>query len=386
MRADKNISDVFTKEDIIAYLQNKLSTDERAVFEERLRNDAFLKDAVEGYKLLPANELHKQIDAVFVDIDMLAGASKKSKLISLQTRPLAIAAMLLLFVGVTWFAVWFTSQSVAEQQIAKNESVFDTEEKQTPEETTPTVPMPTDSIQADAEETRNHFKSKETTSSGVGFLDHMAEDKNVRNDQSVFDIAAEEPPTAISYDDVHANQKAIAQPEGAVIVFNNTKEDDFAGGYTGAANDAKKDVSEVLVTDETVKKDKSGKKQTSESKTEDADLSGVPANQESQAADSIYLFVEQMPQYVGGEAAMIQFIQKNFNMPAGRVEYSGTVFVQFVILETGKVSDILIVKSLEPEIDKEIVRVISIMPNWIPGKQNGVPVKVSYTLPVSIDY
>jgi hypothetical protein len=176
MRADKNISDVFTKEDIIAYLQNKLSTDERAVFEERLRNDAFLKDAVEGYKLLPANELHKQIDAVFVDIDMLAGASKKSKLISLQTRPLAIAAMLLLFVGVTWFAVWFTSQSVAEQQIAKNESVYDTENKQMLKKYTPPVPISTDSMQVSIEEKiRNIRKNTETTSSGVELPDNLAE-------------------------------------------------------------------------------------------------------------------------------------------------------------------------------------------------------------------
>jgi len=97
-----------------------------------------------------------------------------------------------------------------------------------------------------------------------------------------------------------------------------------------------------------------------------------------------YEYVEQMPQYPGGEAEMRAFIQKNLHYPTVAMEngIQGRVFVRFVISKTGEVSEIEIIRSLDPSCDKEAIRVVKLMPKWIPGKQNGNAVSVIYTMPV----
>jgi len=96
--------------------------------------------------------------------------------------------------------------------------------------------------------------------------------------------------------------------------------------------------------------------------------------------------VEQMPQFPGGEIALMKYLNKNVNYPnimcydGGGPE--GRVVLRFRINEDGSVSDIAVVKSLDSLCDKEAIRVVSLMPKWIPGKQNDVVCKVWYNLPV----
>jgi TonB family protein len=98
--------------------------------------------------------------------------------------------------------------------------------------------------------------------------------------------------------------------------------------------------------------------------------------------------VEQMPEFPGGENSMLKFIAKNFVYPAEakRHEVGGRVLITFVINEDGSVSDIKPLlsenKLLGYGLEEEVIRVIGIMPDWIPGMQKGVPVKVQFILPV----
>lgn len=99
----------------------------------------------------------------------------------------------------------------------------------------------------------------------------------------------------------------------------------------------------------------------------------------------VYTVVEKMPQFPGGDAALIKFIINNIKYPKtsfiNRVQ--GSVMIRFVVSETGKVRDAEVVRSLDADCDKEALRVVSALPNFIPGEQNSKKVAVWYTLPIT---
>lgn len=100
--------------------------------------------------------------------------------------------------------------------------------------------------------------------------------------------------------------------------------------------------------------------------------------------NEIFTVVEQQPEYPGGYEAMLAFIQKNMAYPvaARRMGIEGTVFVSFVVAKTGQISDVKVLRGISKECDEEAVRVVSKMPPWIPGKQNGHLVNVRYNVPL----
>ena len=99
----------------------------------------------------------------------------------------------------------------------------------------------------------------------------------------------------------------------------------------------------------------------------------------------VFDVVEQMPSFPGGQAALMKWLADNMNYPVIAAEngVQGRVVVQFVVEKDGSVSDVQVVKSVDPSLDKEASRVVSAMPKWIPGKQNGAAVRVKYTVPVT---
>jgi protein TonB len=96
-------------------------------------------------------------------------------------------------------------------------------------------------------------------------------------------------------------------------------------------------------------------------------------------------FAEEMPDYPGGMAALLAFIQKNLHYPAIAREdgIEGRVIVSFIVNTAGEIEGAKVVKSIGGGCDKEALRVVNAMPKWKPGKQNGHLVKVYYTLPIS---
>ena len=94
--------------------------------------------------------------------------------------------------------------------------------------------------------------------------------------------------------------------------------------------------------------------------------------------------VEKMPQYPGGEQEMMGYLGRNIRYPveAQKSGTQGKVIASFVVSSTGKVIHPEILRSVDPYLDKEAIRVISTFPNFVPGEQNGKKVAVRYTLPV----
>lgn len=99
----------------------------------------------------------------------------------------------------------------------------------------------------------------------------------------------------------------------------------------------------------------------------------------------VYDVVEQMPQFEGGDSVMIAWLDEHINYPkiAKFRKIEGRVVVRFVVEKDGSIGEIQLARSIDPWLDQEAMRVVKSMPKWIPGKQNGNPVRVWYTLPVN---
>ena len=98
----------------------------------------------------------------------------------------------------------------------------------------------------------------------------------------------------------------------------------------------------------------------------------------------VYDVTETMPQFPGGQGVMMKYLAANIKYPASAVKAKkqGRVIVSFVIQKDGSVTNARIVKSVDPELDAEALRIVKAMPNWTPGTQDGKPVNVRYTIPV----
>ena len=99
----------------------------------------------------------------------------------------------------------------------------------------------------------------------------------------------------------------------------------------------------------------------------------------------VFDVVEQMPEFPGGQAALLKWLNGNLRYPPIAEEngIQGRVICTFIIEPDGSVTDMKVARSVDPSLDKEAVRVLEKMPRWIPGKQGGSPVRVKYTVPVT---
>ena len=105
---------------------------------------------------------------------------------------------------------------------------------------------------------------------------------------------------------------------------------------------------------------------------------------ENQDKGPVYMYCKKMPVFPGGEDAFISFVRKNAKYPPAAVKdrIEGRVVVKFVIRETGKYSDLRIIRSVRSDLDNECLRVLKEMPDWTPGMIDGEPVAVSFSIQV----
>uniref|UniRef100_UPI0040260EA3 energy transducer TonB n=1 Tax=Prevotella sp. TaxID=59823 RepID=UPI0040260EA3 len=99
----------------------------------------------------------------------------------------------------------------------------------------------------------------------------------------------------------------------------------------------------------------------------------------------IFTVVEQMPMFPGGDGALMGYLRDNIHYPTVAAEngVQGRVFVGFVVERDGSITDVNILRGVDPSLDREAMRVVKSMPKWTPGKQNGSAVRVKYRVPVS---
>ena len=101
--------------------------------------------------------------------------------------------------------------------------------------------------------------------------------------------------------------------------------------------------------------------------------------------NEIFKSVEQMPQFPGGDAALIKYLDSHIQYPpeAAKNNIQGRVILQFVVDKTGEIGEVKVVRSVDKDLDKEAIRFVKTLPKFIPGRQNGQAVAVWYTLPVT---
>lgn len=127
--------------------------------------------------------------------------------------------------------------------------------------------------------------------------------------------------------------------------------------------------------------------QSSEENNQAVEIKYVPVEVEEEEPEEQQIFqvVEEMPEFPGGMAECLKFISKNIKYPTIAQEngVQGRVIIQFVVNQDGSIVDPVVMRSVDPYLDKEALRVIKMMPKWKPGKQRGKAVRVKYTVPVT---
>lgn len=100
--------------------------------------------------------------------------------------------------------------------------------------------------------------------------------------------------------------------------------------------------------------------------------------------NKVFDIVEQQPMFPGGPAALMKYLSEHTKYPVVAQEngVQGRVTVQFVVEKDGSISDVHVLRGVDPSLDKEAVRVVKSLPRWTPGKQNGITVRVNYRVPV----
>lgn len=109
-----------------------------------------------------------------------------------------------------------------------------------------------------------------------------------------------------------------------------------------------------------------------------------PKPKQEEVTDEIFVVVENQPEFPGGNGAMMKFLSENINYPVIAQEngIQGRVICNFVVERDGSITDVQVVRGVDPSLDREAMRVIKQMPRWKPGKQRGQAVRVRFTLPV----
>ena len=106
---------------------------------------------------------------------------------------------------------------------------------------------------------------------------------------------------------------------------------------------------------------------------------------DSTAKEEVFMVAEQMPEFPGGMKEMLKFLQENVKYPENAMKNNvqGRVIVQFVIEKDGTPTEFKVLRSVDPDLDAEALRVMKAMPKWKPGMQKGQVVRVKFTVPVS---
>lgn len=115
------------------------------------------------------------------------------------------------------------------------------------------------------------------------------------------------------------------------------------------------------------------------------DFSDITVEEEQRDTGEIFMIVEEMPEFPGGQAALQKYLASSVKYPVIAQEngIQGRVYIQFVINTKGEVTNATVLRGVDPSLDREALRVVEAMPKWKPGKQRNRPVRVSYTVPIN---
>jgi len=118
----------------------------------------------------------------------------------------------------------------------------------------------------------------------------------------------------------------------------------------------------------------------------EAYIPNIPIEEEESIEEEmVFVVVESMPEFPGGDAARIAYLNDNMEYPvlARESGIQGRVFVTFVVEKDGSITDVRVLRGIGGGCDEEALRVVKNMPRWMPGKQRNVPVRVQFNMPIN---
>src|SRR5690554_4634925 len=115
------------------------------------------------------------------------------------------------------------------------------------------------------------------------------------------------------------------------------------------------------------------------------DFSDIVVEEEERETGEVFMIVEEMPEFPGGQAALQKYLASSVKYPVIAQEngIQGRVYIQFVINQNGEVTNATILRGVDPSLDREALRVVEAMPKWKPGKKRNGPLRVSYTVSIT---
>ena len=386
-----NASGNLTSEAMQKYLAGQLSDNERLVFEKHSAESEFDKEAMDGLRSLKhKRQLVDDIHALNQSIRArVRQESSKVRRIN-QYWLYAAAASIILILGIVAILniqpfrqknlisraekMQFDSlekmvqpenqEEITIAQVPENRSAGEKEEVQQPEPDYQIVIEP---------ETGSAGKQPEIPVTPIAQIEELTGQG----------FAGEKKQMPV----ISADAIAEANPVEANKIEDDIVSDDVVVDEEIAMEGVETKAVELQVGGVAMKKSFSGKQRGGESKEEQIDVEiDTIENMAVNEPDSgtVFMVVEAMPEYPGGDTALMKYLQNNLTYPEAAKEsgVQGKVFVSFIIEKDGSLSDAIILRGLGYGCDQEALRVVQDMPAWKPGQQRGKPIRVRFNLPV----
>jgi len=409
-------TDCISEQAMFDYIDNKLSPKEQHAVEKHLLDCEFCSDALEGLRLVKNRNiigiLHKEAAARLL-VPVQEQEEKKAAGFNYKIY-LSIAAGLLLLLGGVFFFNHF-SQNDMKQDVAE----LKTEQKN--QGTEPTDPTPTPPpVAAETTKTTSANSTLQTATperaKGEPARDVKPGAPVVMKDEAAPNLEQAVQDVSVAEEKNYKKQEADkVTPDGFTnndqTISANKWEQPTTSSYSYSpaspkAADRKQDYDQdqLKETEQTSSKMRATTKTTAAGKKKgDAkavenesglflnnDAVQAPPDAQSAVADSVNVLVvvDQPAAYPGGQPAMLKFIRDKAKWPEAKATEEITpakVYVQFVVEKNGTITHPKVLRGINPAFDKEALRLVSLMPNWIPAKLNGKYVASLYTFPITVE-
>lgn len=340
------------------YLKNDLSDEERRVAEAHLSSSPFDREALEGIRKSMEGTLAEDVKSLndLVTQSALAATAARRRRMA-RRRYLAAAASLAVIASITTVLVFMFQDRAQKPQIALTEadSAY-ARTKAVTEEMAPVTSqaLPEEVTQSNAEATPPDNQQPVRTEEKMPGRDAQADPAGTAR-------------ITIVEDDVDIDENGLIgeeQPSPLEMIGGvNAEAEHPAAGQPGIAV----------------------KKETKASYTIQADqLRQMEEMEEMEADSAIFLVVESMPAFPGGEDSLASYLERNLRYPdeARESGIQGNVYVTFVVNRDGSIADARLLRGIGGGCNEEALRLINAMPKWTPGTQRGQPVRVQYNLPI----
>jgi TonB family protein len=392
MNPGKNISPLFdrsgnlTPDAMKRYLSGILSPAESKAVEAHLESSPFDREALEGLRKHPAMNVGQVVAGL--DAKIRQAALQKA---AASPKPVirryywAAAAGLVGLVGLTVLLVFmFRAPSSQQFAVGSSQSAVDSQQSAvssqepvatTQEEATALNKSSVDSRQSTV--TGEAQKPVATTKEEATALKKPAEPVATTQEEAT-ELHKSSVDSRQSTVTGEAQKPVATTKEEATALKKPTVDNQIVGGIAVA------DEAKIATDDVSAQEPETAEMIAFEMASNSPQDTIKRANANSAEKKEPFLVVEQMPEFPGGEEKLYKYLQKNIQYPdSAKVKgIQGTVYVRFIVDDQGKISEVTLLRGIGGGCDEEAMRVVKLMPDWIPGKQNGKAIPVYFTLPI----